>query len=278
MITFSALHLIDLVIQLYYLYFFTQYIINPPSKWSAGGTPKPSLCSTLIVIYALSRVLRDHWTIALPYYIVILGFYVALPSVPQAGNYSYSYLVLSYCINIIQLLLPIPASPSLLLPNTSFLTLSSIAQDHITRIFIPAIIYFTPAFTLPFIVLIFTSVNIPSVAFLNDMLATVPESARIGLQLILFLLIGFLISVITSMVLSSSVLPPDGVNSTRVPCQWKNYGPRFDFLTRQYLYAAILDYSSARFYPAPFNLIYIVFIRIPFLAGFFIVYLLFPLR
>ncbi|THH10551.1 hypothetical protein EW145_g1256 [Phellinidium pouzarii] len=258
-----VLHLIELTFFFGYLGIFTNYIMDPPYNSIFENRPRPDYRSYYLMIYAASRILKGSWTSPVSFYLSLFAFVSSLPSTPEANDTSYTPLLLSFSLHIIQLLVPQAPSSVTLIPQTFAFPLSVMLQDLITSIFIPAFFFFLPVFLVSF-VLLSISVSDIFLAISNSMsLDPAPANARLTLLTLLFILLILFFSLITSMVLSSPSRSPTFDSSPAIPRTWDMYGSNVSLSVRQHFLRSISIYSTPHFFPAPLNLLWIIMVYCP---------------
>jgi hypothetical protein len=96
----------------------------------------------------------------------------------------------------------------------------------------------------------------------NDVSATVDPAP--GLARALFA--GSIIIVLISVILfaaAMTMLLPSFPWQNRPPNPWDAFGPSFGFQTRRTVYLATKNYTHTRYFPAPLNLLELIFVEVP---------------
>ncbi|KAH8110667.1 hypothetical protein DFH11DRAFT_1514015 [Phellopilus nigrolimitatus] len=143
-------HLMELVSYTAYLWIYAIYILDPPYHSIFEGQPSPDWRSYILTFYAASRILKDTWRPAIPFYCTVLAFATTLPSTPESGDFSYTLMLLSFFLHVIQSHMPLPPSPVMLMPRTFAVPLSAILHILLFKIIVPAFLFFLPACLISF--------------------------------------------------------------------------------------------------------------------------------
>lgn len=209
------------------------------------------------MITPLSLVHRTHpIRNAIPL-LVPLSFLTALPSVPLPGSASFSILLWVFVAHILRLHLPHYPSPLFLFSHRRTLPLANFLSGGLSRIIFPPVLFFLPALLVASFLVSISMADVFLQTFLLNIPSPSPMETRIAF-LYLFAAIIFLLNssffVLATTLFSSSQKDMDS---------WDQYSTEVGHMARMALIDTITPYAGLYVFPPPFNIIHLLFIRIP---------------
>lgn len=210
------------------------------------------------MIYSLSRILSQRSYSTLPFLLTLLAVCLSTAPIPGLGETGYSLVLVALSVHILQLHLYYPPTPILLFFPERTLPLATLLWHGVSQIFIPATLFFLPALLLTMFLL---SLSLSDVVGLILPLAVEPSplEARSAFVALFTLLFGLLICSLVMLVL----IYPSLSSKPRSASGWDRYSDAIGLTARRAFAKAIVTYSSPYLFIAPFNLLQLLFIRIP---------------
>lgn len=221
----------------------------------------------LILLFSASFVARLRPSNSIPFILTILAFIFTLPSVPFPEDMSFTILLLAVSLHIIQLHLPLLPGPLYILPPNRSLPLAFVFKSGFGRILTPTIAFFLPAFLLSTYMLSFSLADTFLRSFLVSSISTVVPTPMETRAVFLILPLLVFVTAASSFFILGNAIPP--ISESEL-AGWDRYSRPIGHVARQSFYRAVVAYSAPFSFPAPFNLIQLVLIRVPlFLLQFF---------
>lgn len=213
-----------------------------------------------MLVYSGSRIIKEPRKAPVSFYITFLVLLASFPLKPEAPDFPYiTALLLAFGLHIIQLLVPLPPSPVLVMPSHLQFPLSDMLQHLFDSILLPVFAFFLPVFILT----LFLLANSLSFPFTLNAILPAPAATRDAMLTLFFVLFILFLGLITQMILqTSSVHVKSGFGAAN-PTTWDAYGPTVGFSVRQSFFISASSYSQPFFFPAPLNLLRFFLISIP---------------
>ncbi|KAI0053283.1 hypothetical protein FA95DRAFT_717743 [Auriscalpium vulgare] len=259
-----VIHATDTFIQLGYLALWAHYLLHPPTRpiitmqTAKAGVVGPR--EILLIIYSIASLCRSWNAYVVPCVLVSSAFILSLPSSPFPGDSSYSVLLVAFCVHIMLLHLPRTPSPNFILAPDVTLPLSTLLWYEFTRTLYPVVLFYLPAILVStYFLSVALADSIPRFVVLPFTTAS-PMETREAFVL-LWALIGFLVvsSTILLVLFSASMM----ATSPRPLSPWDRYSQPVGYQARRIFTTAVITYSAPNFFPPPFNLLDLFFIRLP---------------
>lgn len=243
-----------------YMALLTHFILFPPRRGDeASQAPTPDFREVLLIVYSASKM-SQPWSIrTTPYIFLVLAFVSCFPTVTFPDDFAYSILLFVFSWNVLELHLPQPPSPVYLFPLPQTLSLATIAWHGLSRIFFPVLAFFLPAFLLSMFLLSTSLSDIIPMIFLGDPLRPAPMESRIAFVTLMALLFLLMLCTLAMLVLVYPFLSSTD-NSTS---PWDRYSVSVGLEARRLFVCTVAKYAAPYVFPAPFNLIQLVVVRIP---------------
>ena len=251
------MHAVDILLQLCYLALLSHYTVRPherpvyPNLIGARGV--------LLMIYSIASLLRSPKLPVAPFAFVAGAFVFTLPSAPFPGDASYSFLVGALLLHVLLLHIPRTPSPIFLFSPKVTLPLATILWHEFTGAIYPCLLFFLPATFFAFFLL---SIALADPYFLG--VSTLLKSASMEIRIAVYFLWILLILI---MMISAALLALFNATSLATPsqpvCSWDRYSVAVGLRSRRTFVAAVAEYSEPYHFPPPFNLLQILFVRLP---------------
>jgi len=255
-----VLHVVDLSVFLLYIGIASNYALKPATYNSDHSQNASDPRTVALLVYSVSRLLTTKWTQNIHFALMAFSIILSSNLSPGMNDSTYILFLLSLSIHVVQLQLPLYPSPILLFPSLRSLPISCIFHTIVTQIFIPAFLFFLPAFL---IVSFLLSLSLSDVFILlrpHAFFEPAPENARFAFVILGSLVLALFSCLITCMVLAS---PTTVAPSRRAMLSWDAYGTKVGLATRQTFYHAVHHYSRPHVFPAPLNLLEILLVILP---------------
>ena len=228
----SVVHLLDLFFFLAFLGFFA-YSLDPTMRRS-----EPFFAPSFIVVYAFSRICRSKWApMSVPFAVLIICFSPFLPSFPPSMHLAWPGAFFVFFWLLLSLSLPVYPSLLLLCPLDLILPLSALLQWNISQMLLPTLPLLLPAL----LVLMFMVPFFFFLVILIFYIFTYPAGEAILVQ-------SFRRS-------TDDTVPPRR--------RWDRYSRTSGLAARQALVRAVATYDVPYYFPAPLNLVPVLFVRLP---------------
>ncbi|GBE78265.1 hypothetical protein SCP_0111480 [Sparassis crispa] len=255
-----VLHAVALVLHLSYLALLTHFVLFPPVRSvSTVRSPTPDLREALLMIYSGARLLQTWSLGTCPFLLVLLVFLYCLPSVPFPDGLAYSVLLFAFSWNVIELHIPRAPSPIFLFPFPRILPLAVLIWQGISRIFFPVVMFFLPALLLSLFLLSTSLSDIFSHLLTVDSLDPAPMETRVAFISLFAVIFSLLLCSIIMLVLVYPSLPLD----TQAHSPWDQYSKPVGLEARRALVRIVVAYCAPYAFPAPFNLVELLTVRLP---------------
>lgn len=246
----------DLLVLLVFLGMLCSYVVSPPFESEAD------IRGPLITVYALSRICRRWSSSTLPFGIILLCFVGFLPGTPPSTSFASLGSLVAFVWELLLLHLHIHPSPIFLLPPDRVLPLSTLVWQILSRTFVPVVAFFIPGLIISFFLLsatLYDNLFWHSTTSTTRTLALSMETRVLTLALF-FLVIFFLCCTLSGALLVHPFLsPPDG----STPLSWDRYSKPIGLGARQAFIRVVAAYSSPYYFPAPLNILHILFVQLP---------------
>ncbi|KAF7436993.1 hypothetical protein PC9H_003827 [Pleurotus ostreatus] len=262
-------HILDNVCGAIQLFLLASYLLYPPIV-SIVDAPHVSsdygLREIFIVILSLSLAIRSWSMVAIPPLLAFCAFMLSLPAVPIPGSTAFFILLLAFALQILALHLPIPTSPLLFLDPENPLPLASLFSLAIAKTAAPAFRFFLPVFTICFVLLSYSLADTFSLKIMSNLEFPIPTFSVIPIPIetrsaFLFILAIIFISFLSSLAILMNVLPKNCASPTLE--RWDRYTKPVGLEARRAFIYAVVYHSSPYMFPPPFNLLHLVFVRLP---------------
>ncbi|TBU48415.1 hypothetical protein BD309DRAFT_987343 [Dichomitus squalens] len=253
-----ALHLFDLLVYLAFLGLLCNYLIDPPYQTEVATSDTRS---TLLSLYALSKLFTSWSSATLPFSLVILSFLISIPLPPLPDTFAYTLLLLAFSWKILLLHIPVQPSPLFLLPPEQMLPLAVLVWRGLARTFVPIVAFFIPGLFIS-LVLLSTSLN-DRLLFNGYATLTMipsPMASRVVFLALFTVIFIFLCCALGFSVLIHPFLAP---HEGPARSSWDRYSSSVGLEARQAYIRAVRTYSTPYYFPAPLNILHILFVRIP---------------
>lgn len=254
-----VLHLVELSLFVVYIGIASNYALDPAGYSDIRHANDVDPRSVALLIYSVSRLLTARWKQNIHFALTAISVMASKNFSPGMNDGTYILFLLSLSLNIVQLQLPVLPSPILLIPSSRTLPISCIFYTIITQIFIPALLFFLPVLLLVSLLL---SLSLSDVFLLlqpESFFGPAPENARFAFVMLGSLILALFSCLITCMVLAS----PTVSQPRRAVLTWDAYGTKVGLAARRTFFRAVQHYSRPYPFPAPLNLLEILFITIP---------------
>ena len=254
-----AVHLLDLFLYAAFIATLAHYSLAPPNRPVEAESSSYSIRAILLIIYSAAR-LCEPWTITAPSFIfVILAFATSLPVTPYPDDGSYSVLLIALSLHVLQLQIPYAPGPLHLFPAEQALPVAVLIWHGVSRVFFPVVTFFLPGLLLTLFLL---STSLSDTLFQPFVLFTVnpsPMEARTAFLLLFAIL--FVLLLCSLLVLA--LVYPTVTFGPPLAYQWDRYSRPIGLEARRTFIRTILSYSGTYHFVTPFNLLEIVFFRLP---------------
>jgi hypothetical protein len=254
-----------------YLGLLLSYLLDPPYYPATDDSDTRHLGArvTVLAVYALSNMVSYRSLRTLTFFLVFVAYLLRFPGFPNPGDATFDLLLMGFVLNVIFLHMPAPATPIFLFSADTVLPLVTVLWSSVTHTLVPVLGFFLPA--------IFLSANLLSVSLADVFLqlfagvqetrtaaaAAAPVETRAAFLALFFVLIFLFISSTVTMVLAS---PANSLQHTQA-AQWDRYGVVVGLEARRLFARAVAAYlttaSGRSPFPAPFNLLPLLLVRIP---------------
>ncbi|KAH8102600.1 hypothetical protein BXZ70DRAFT_890543 [Cristinia sonorae] len=215
------------------------------------------------MVYALGRLCTRWDATIVPFLLTLLAFLSCLPAIPRPQDGAYAVLLLALSLHVLQLHLPRPPSPLVLLPFVTIFPLATLVQHGILKIFLPVIAFFLPALLLALFLLSLSLSDFLQGLHLIVRSASVPSpiEARTGF---LALLAAVFILVLCSLMMFVLVYPHFS-SEDAPPSRWDRYSRPIGLEARRAMISIIAKYSfsDSTSFPVPLNLVSFTFVAVP---------------
>jgi hypothetical protein len=256
------MHAVDILLQLSYLALLSYYILRPPER--PVVTTNRNLIGArgvLLITYSIASLLRLPKLPVAPFAFVAGAFLFTLPSAPFPGDTSYSLLLGALLLHVLLLHIPRTPSPIFLFSPEATLPLATVLWHEFTRTIYPCLLFFLPATILAsFFLSIALADSVPHFLGVFTLLEPAPMEIRIAFSVLWIILVLFMmISVALLVLFNASFLS----TSSKPACSWDRYSVAVGLRSRRTFVAAVAAYSELYYFPSPFNILQILFVRLP---------------
>jgi hypothetical protein len=256
------MHAVDILLELAYLALLSNYVLHPPERPIISAIPNPiGAREVLLMIYSTASLLRPPTFLVAPFALVAGAFLFALPSAPFPGDVSFSILLGAFLLHVLSLHLPRTPSPIFLLSPDLTLPLATLLWHELTRTLCPCVLLFLPATILASLLLsVALEDSIPHFLTALTLVEPAPMEVRLAFSVLWIIVILLMtISAVLLVIFSASLLP----TSFQLGCLWDRYSAPVGLRSRRIFVAVVTAYSVPYYFPPPFNLLQILFVRIP---------------
>ncbi|KAI0348603.1 hypothetical protein BDW22DRAFT_1350839 [Trametopsis cervina] len=253
-----VLHSLDLLLNLVYIWLLCLFALSPPPQGSEASPQPLTLQAWLLIVYSLSQALRQWSILSVPYWLAFSAALLSGTSTMLFQDIGYSLLLCALSIQILQLHLTFSPSPMFLFPAAYTLPLATVLWHGVSRIFFPVTVFFLPALLLTIFLL---SVSLGDVLPFLSTASNVasPLEMRSALAILFVILFALLIC---SLVILILVYPSTSSRSPPVSA-WDRYSDSIGENARRVFARSVVFYSSPYLFLPPFNLLHILFVRLP---------------
>ncbi|TFK40980.1 hypothetical protein BDQ12DRAFT_678687 [Crucibulum laeve] len=259
-----AVHFVELLSMFLYLALLAHYILQPPKRphINLHTLEEIGFRESLLVLYALSFLLRPLSVFSAGPLLVLLAFVTCLPYAPYPGDSAFTCLLWALPLHIFQIHLPYTPSvlflfsPERILPFVIFLF-------RLLLDLTPAFAFFIPGFTLCSFLLSYSLGDTPLLIFtgirnLSDFQSN-PNAAPMETRTTLFIILLVILLFFSISVFLLATSPIHGEKTSG----WDRYSLSIGQSGRQTFFCAVDAYSALYMFPAPFNVLSFFAIRIP---------------
>lgn len=252
-----------MLLQLGYLAILVHYITRPPSRPIINASSRVGAREILLIIYAVASLCRRWTSYAIPYLLVLSAFLSSLPSFPSSGDTSYILLLVALVLHILLLHLPRPPSPNFFVNAHISLPLSTLLWYEFTRTVCSALVFYFPAFLLScYLVSLSLADSIPHFPRIQNLIAAPIETRQAFAVLWAIVVYLICVSIGLLVLFSASLLSL----SNRPSNPWDRFSRPVGLQARRIFIFTVAMYNTPYFFPPPFNLIQLIFIRLPVIA------------
>ena len=255
------LHAVDTLSQLGFLALQVHYILNPPARPLIVEVSRLVGAREILLIIYSAALLCQSWTsYAVPCAMVFSSFLFSLPSVPFPGDGAFTILLVALPLHVLLLHLPRPPSPNFLFSPSVFLPLSTLLWHEFTRTLYPILLFYLPAFLVSsFLLSQALADSIPQFFVIQTLIAA-PMEIR-GAFVVMWAVIVLLIvsSTVLLVLFSASLLS----SPQRPSSAWDRYSQPIGLQARRTYLTTVTIFSEPYYFPAPFNLLQLVFLQLP---------------
>lgn len=237
--------------------------MTPPRKpVIVDDPPSVGFRGVCILLYTAALLVRRWSMSTLPPALVFLSFISHVTAEPCPGDFAFDVLLLALIWHLLSLHLPDSPSPLLVLSASDSLPLAALFHRAVTHAIRPAVLFFLPIFLLSFhmLSLSLSDTFLRATVFFTDPLPSAPIETRASfLTLCLIIVILFSASLCILTVTAAS----QGFSATQAIDPWDRFGSGVGRQARLSFYRAVHHYSDRYYFPAPFNLLSIMFVQVP---------------
>ncbi|KAF8649806.1 hypothetical protein AX16_005571 [Volvariella volvacea WC 439] len=263
-------YLVDTASQFAFIFLLAHYIIYPPLVTINILQPE-AVREVLLLLLSASWLVRS-WTLAtVPYLITGVAFLLRVPYTLQPSDATFILLLWALALQFFIFHLPTPRSPLHFNPPHT-LPLSVLLHEVLSRIVLPVLGFFLPAFLATFFLLsaslsgtLSTLVNTVSVSLPNPWMPASPPSVRVTFFLMLISTLALMSSSICVLIVSkpwpaTSNSNPANPRPYAILATWDRYSEYIGHAARVAFFRTYLTYSDPYYFPAPLNLLQVFFI------------------
>ena len=259
------MHAVDILLQLGYLALLSYYILRPPER-PVVTTNRNSVGARelLLIIYSIASLLRPPKFPVAPFAFVAGAFLFTLSSSPFPGDASYSFLLCALLLHVLLLHLPQTPSPIFLFSPEATLPLATALWHEFTRTIYPCLLFFLPATILAsFYLSIALADSFPHFLGVFTLSEPAPMEIRIAFVVLWIILMLFMMISAALLVLFSASFLSTSSQVSQSVCSWDRYSVAVGLRSRRTFAAAVAAYSEPYYFPPPFNILQILFVRLP---------------
>ena len=244
-----------------FLVLFAYYLLAPPNRPHTWDSRFDSLGwrEMFLMFTPLSLV---HIPYAIPNAIplfVPLAFLMNVPSVPVPGSISFTILLWIFGLHILRLHLPRSPSPLFLFSHHHTLPLANFLTQGLSRMIYPSVLFFLPALLVASFLLSLSVANISLDVLVH--LLHLPSPAPMETRVAFLYLFAIILILLTSscFLLATTLFSSSQKNTD----PWDRFSPEVGHMARMALVNTITPYAGLYKFPPPFNILHLLFIRIP---------------
>ncbi|KAI0257514.1 hypothetical protein BJV78DRAFT_1116630 [Lactifluus subvellereus] len=226
-------------------------------RFSSVATPR----EILLMTYSTASLLKRPTLVFAPLVLVSGAFLFSLPETPFPGDTSYSILLGALLSHVLLLHLPRIPSPIFLVSPPVTLPLATLLWHQFTRTLYPGVLFYLPATLLAsYFLSIALEDTIPHFPIVLTLTQPAPMEIRLAFSALWCILVFLMMVSSVPLVLFNASLPP---LSSQAISPWDRYSLAVGLRSRRIFATAIVAYSVPYYFPPPFNLLQILFVRIP---------------
>lgn len=215
----------------------------------------------MLTIYSFATTCRASSAYIVPSLLVFASFIYCLPAIPYAGESSYIFLLAALVLHVLSLHLPIAPGLNFIPAPRHTLPLATLLWTEFTATFRTIVLFYLPAFLLATYLLSIALVDsIPQGPDPNvlSLLAAPMDSRQVFVAL--WIIIVLLILISTGLLIMHK---PSSTSPEQSCDPWDRYSQAVGHCARRVFIRVLTDYSTPYFFPAPFNLLQVILIRLP---------------
>ncbi|KAJ3553179.1 hypothetical protein NM688_g3753 [Phlebia brevispora] len=254
-----ALHLLDLTIYLGYVVILAHYALFPPSRPIEAESSDLSIRAILLVIYSFARLCQTWSIFTAPFVLLLVAFLSALPFAPSSEDTSYSVILLSLSLHVLQLQLPYPPGPLHLFPPDQALPVAILIWHGVSRVFFPVVIFFLPGLMLALFLL---STSLSDTLFQPFVLLTLHPSPMEARTVFLVLFALLFILLLCSLLVLALIYPSVTFGPPAISV-WDRYSRSIGVEARRNFARTVIMYSNAYRFIPPFNILEFMLSQFP---------------
>lgn len=254
----SVLHLLDFTLYMTYLVVLGRYALSPKSTDEEPRLVSPTISEWLVMLYSLARVL-SRWSFnTVPFMLILLALSLSFVPLYGLSDVSYSVVLMALSLHILQLHLCYPPTPMALFPHEQTFPLATLLWHGLSRIFIPVTAFFMPALLVT-IFLLSLSLSDALGSIIPLSINSSPLETRSAFVALFTVMFGLLICSLVMLVL----VYPSLSSRPQAASPWDRYSEAIGLDARRAFTKVVVTYSASFVFIPPFNILQIVFVRIP---------------
>nr|GAT55066.1 predicted protein [Mycena chlorophos] len=250
-----VLHCLDLITHLLYFGVLVSYVMHPPYETAGENEEDTEIQRTgwreiLLVILSASILCRPWNIFKIPTLVLFIVFLLHLPTVPFAGGWGFDVLLVCFAMHAFQF--HFPAAPSPLFFFKRSLPFAAFLVDGFYRVILPFLLFFLPIFVL---ITTWLSIALSETFFSPLSLIPTPIQTRTTVLYLFFALASVISCSLFVLVVQGRALQDTG--------GWDGYSPSVGRSARASFAKAVMVYSTAFTFPAPFSLVNVLLLHVP---------------
>ncbi|RDB29602.1 hypothetical protein Hypma_015335 [Hypsizygus marmoreus] len=263
-------HLIEWISHLLFLAFLVNYLLLPIKQPHISGDwleYQYGSRELFLIVLSLSFLLRPRSLVNTSSVIVPFAFLSSLPSIPHPPNTGFSILQWAAFLHVLGLNLPQSPSHLFLLSHHHTLPLAVLLTQRIRWTIFPAILFFLPLFIIASYLLSLSLFETFLKTIVGEMHSTIldppPMETRVTFLCLFFTVVALILLSIFILATSVPLLSHKEFASDR----WDQYSHQVGQAARQTFIRTVVSDSGTYTFPPPFNILHLVFFRIPCFFG-----------